>query len=97
MLNWIVWNRIVLHLTQCIAQSAGVVEYADCISPEGLDSSNEFPGYDINQYDGVASLILGLWEMRSTPSLPLLPGPLWPELVAPEMFHGIGQIELFHI
>ena len=25
-----------------------------------------------------------LWRMRNTPSLPLLPGPLWPGKVAPD-------------
>ena len=34
--------------------------------------------------------------MRSTPSLPLLPDPLWPGVVAPDIF-TIGQIELFDI
>ena len=24
------------------------------------------------------------WRMRSTPSLPSLPGPLWPRVVAPD-------------
>ena len=24
------------------------------------------------------------WGLQSTPSLPLLPGPLWPRVVAPE-------------
>ena len=28
--------------------------------------------------------MLELWGMRSTPSLPLLPGPLWPRVVAPD-------------
>ena len=27
--------------------------------------------------------MLGLCGMRSTPSLPLLPGPLWPGMVSP--------------
>ena len=30
MLNWIIWNKTVLTLTLCIAQSAGAVEYTDC-------------------------------------------------------------------
>ena len=29
MLNWIIWNKIVLTLTLCIAQSAEAVEYTD--------------------------------------------------------------------
>ena len=28
--------------------------------------------------------MLGLWGMWCTPSLPSLPGPLWPEGVAPD-------------
>ena len=28
--------------------------------------------------------MLELWGMRSTSSLPLLPGPLWPGVVAPD-------------
>ena len=31
----------------------------------------------------------------NTPSLPLLPGPLWPGVVAPDMVLSMGQIELF--
>ena len=34
-----------------------------------------------------------LW-MRSTPSLPLLPGPLWPRVVAPDRVLFMDQIEL---
>ena len=33
--------------------------------------------------------------MISTPSLPLLPGPLWSEVVAPDRVLSMGQIELF--
>ena len=32
--------------------------------------------------------------MRSTPSLPLLPGPLWPGVVAFDKVLSMGQIEL---
>ena len=34
------------------------------------------PGYDTKQSDGEVPVMLGLWGIRSTPSLPLLPGPL---------------------
>ena len=36
MLNWIIWNKTVLTLTLCIAQSAGAVEYTECTSAEGI-------------------------------------------------------------
>ena len=42
------------------------------------------PGYGTKQSDGEVPLMLGLWGMPSTPSLPLLPGPLWPGMVAPD-------------
>ena len=39
--------------------------------------------------------MLELWGMRSTSSLPLLPGPLWSRLVAPDRVLSMDQIELF--
>ena len=35
-----------------------------------------------------------LWEKRSTPPLPFLPGLLWPRVVAPDRVLSMGQIEL---
>ena len=37
--------------------------------------------------------MLELWGMWSTPSLPSLPGPLWPGVVAPDRVLSVGQIE----
>ena len=39
------------------------------------------PGYDTKQSHGEIPVILELWEMQSTPSLPLLPGSLWAGVV----------------
>ena len=36
--------------------------------------------------------MLELWGMRSTPSLPSLPGPLRPAEVAPDRVLSMGQI-----
>ena len=55
---------------------------------------NECPGYDTKQSDGEVPIMLKLWRMQSTPSLPLLPGPLWPGGVAPARVLSIVQIEL---
>ena len=67
-----------------LAQEAGAVEYSDCISAEGgEDPPTNVRNYDAKQSDGELPVILKLWEMRSTPSLSSLPGPLWPEVVAP--------------
>ena len=40
-----------------MAQSAGAVEYTNCIS---ADSLNECPGYDTKQSDGETSVMLEL-------------------------------------
>ena len=45
---------------------------------------NKCPAYDTKQSDGEVPAMLELWGMQSTPSLPSLPGPLWPGVVAPD-------------
>ena len=52
------------------------------------------PGYDTKQSDGDDSVMQELWEMRITPLLPSLPGPLWPGVVAADRDLSMGQIEL---
>ena len=52
--------------------------------------SNECPGYDTKQSDGEVPAMLELWGMRSTSSLPSLPGPLWPGVVAPDRALSMG-------
>ena len=59
-----------------MAQSTGAAEYADCISAEGQDSLNEYSRYYTRQSDGEAPVMMELWGMRSTSSLPSLSGPL---------------------
>ena len=59
-----------------IGQLAGAVKYTNCISAEGQDSTNKCSGYDIKPFDGKAP-VMELWGIWSTPSLLLLPGPLW--------------------
>ena len=72
------------------AQSAGPVEYTDCTSAEGKTPTNEYPGYDTKQSDGEVPVMLELWGMQSIPSLPLLRGPLWPGMVAPDKTLSMG-------
>ena len=48
-----------------------------------MDIFAQCPGYD-KQSDGEVPAMLELWGMQSTPSLPSLPGPLWPGVVAPD-------------
>ena len=52
------------------------------------------PRYDTKQSDGKAPIMLEFGGMQSTPLLPLLLGPLWPEVVAPDRVLSMGQIEL---
>ena len=60
-------------------------------------SPNECPGYDTKQSDDEVPVMLELWRMRSTPSLPLLPVPHWPGIVAPDRALSMGWIELNYI
>ena len=53
---------------------------------------NECLGYDIKPSDGEAPA-LKIWGMCSTPSLPLLPGPLWPRGITPHGVLSMSQIE----
>ena len=69
----------------------------DDISAVGQDSSNKCPEYDTRQSDGEASVRLEHRRMLRTPSLPLLPGPLRPGVVASDRVLSMGKIELFDI
>ena len=60
----------------------------------GYNRFNECPRYNTRQSGGEFPVMLELWGMRSTPSLPLLPDPLWPRMVASGRVLSIGQIEL---
>ena len=55
---------------------------------------HECPGYDTKQSDSEVPAMLELWGMQSTPLLPLLPGPLWPGVVAPDKgpIYGLNRI-----
>ena len=51
---------------------------------------------DTNQSDNETSVMLDLWGMRSTPSLPSLLDPLWLGVVAPDRILSMDPIELNH-
>ena len=59
-----------------------------------LPTHNECSGYDTKQSDEEVLVMLELWRMRNTPSLPSLPCPLWPRVVAPDRIQSMDQIEL---
>ena len=64
---------ICIH-THIFAQLAGAVEYINCTSAEGYNPPppNECPEYDTKQSDGEVPVMLELWGMQSTLSLPSL-------------------------
>ena len=51
---------------------------------------NKFPVYDTKQSNGEVPVMLGRWGIQSTSSLPLLPGPLWAGMVAPDRTLSMG-------
>ena len=65
------------------------VKYTNCISADP-HPPNECPEYDTIQSNGEVQVMLGLWGTWSTHSLPLLPGPLWPRMVAPDRVLSMG-------
>ena len=48
----------------------------------------------MKQSDGEVPVMLELWGMQSTSSLPSIPGLLWPGVVAPGRVLSMDQIEL---
>ena len=77
------------------AQSARTIEYTDCISAERKAPSTnntECPGYNTKKSDGEAPVMLELWGIRSTLSLPSFPGLLLPGVVLPERALFMGYI-----
>ena len=86
-------NKISFYMIR-MTESAGTVEYTNCISSDGYDSPNECPEYHTKQSNGEAWINLELWGMKSTPSLPSLPGLLWIGEVAPDRVLAMGLMEL---
>ena len=60
----------------------------------GKTLPNACLGYHSKLSDGEVPVMLELWGMQSTLSLPLLPDPLWPRVGAPDRVISLGQIEL---
>ena len=73
------------------------VEYTDWISAELKDMLQWLIWYEVKQSDRAASVTLEFWERKCTLSFPLLPGPLWPGVEAPDWLLSMGQVELFDI
>ena len=54
---------------------------------------NNCPGYATKQSDDEVPIMQEVYGMRSNPSLPSLPGPLCPGVVAPDRVLSMDQIE----
>ena len=65
--------------------------FTHCYQALRMNSNNN------KQSDGETPVMLELWGMQMTPSLPSLPGPLRPRVVAPLWVLTIGQIELNYV
>ena len=87
-------NRRVLgmaDLSSCVLPSQlGLYNATTASLQRGKTAPNKYPGYDTKQSDGKVPAVLELWGMRSTPSLPSLPGPFWPGVVAPDRVLSMG-------
>ena len=53
--------------------------------------TNECPAYNSKQSDGEAPVMQKLWGRQSTPSLPSLPGSIWPGVVASDRVQSMDN------
>ena len=81
---------LIFILKVYLAQSAGIVEYTDCTSAKVMIPANKCRGYDTKQSDCEIPVMMELWGMQGTSSLPLLPGTLLPRVVAPDRALSMG-------
>ena len=86
--RWWICHKTKPNLT-ILAHSAGTVEHRG-VKPL---PHNECPWYDTKLANGNVPVMLKLWGMWSTPSLPSLLGYLWPEVLAPNRFLSWSQTE----
>ena len=89
------WYWIIYSISHFLTLSN---PHSNSVCPVGWDSkiywllfyeevrapANECPGYDTKQFDGEVPVMLELWGMWSTLSLPSLPSPRWRGVVAPD-------------
>ena len=97
LLNWIVWNKNVFTFNSVYYPKDWGCRIHQLVLCRGVRSPpppNESPGYDTKQYGDEVPVMLELWGIRITPSLPSLVGPLWAWVMTPDRILSIGQIEL---
>ena len=84
-LNWIIWNKNVFTFNSvyCSVSWSGRIHWLHLC--RGVrHPTNECPRYDTKQSDDQVPVMQEVWAMWITSSLPSLPGPLWPRVVAPD-------------
>ena len=75
--NWFVWNKTVFRFNSAYCLIGwGCRIHCLILSWGARPPPNECPGYDTKQSDGETAVMLELWEIWCTPSLPSLLGPL---------------------
>ena len=77
------------------SQSAGTVEYANCVCRGIRPHVNKCRRYTTKP-SNVMGPILELWGMWSISSLPLIPGLLWSLVEVAVRVSSLGQTKLFH-
>ena len=85
---WLMWNLQMPKILCLVGRGSKIHRLHLCrgVRPP----PNECPGYDTKQSDSEVPVMLGSWGIQSTPSLPLLLGPLWPSVVAPDRALSMG-------
>ena len=86
-LHTIIVFQVFLSITSPVGWGCRIHRLHFC---RGVRPHHEGPRYDSKQSDGEVPVNLWLWEMRSTRSLPLLPGPLWTGVVASDRVLSMG-------
>ena len=91
--DWNQENEILVSTHSCpVAWSCRIHRLR--LSRGVMPTPNNSPTYDTKKSDGEVPVMLELWGVRSIPSLPSLPGPLWAEMVALDRALSMGQIKL---
>ena len=65
-------SKLTVRINKILAQLTKAIEYTNCIFVVGYEPllPNEHPVYDTKQSDDKVPVMLELWGMSSTPSLP---------------------------
>ena len=84
-------NYQLIHSKYRQSSRLGMENIPSAFLQRGKTSPNECHGYDTKQSDGEAPV------MQNTSSLPPIPGPHCPRMVAPNKVQSVDQVELFDI